>query len=256
MFNDASSSEMFATERYRSACRDGIAAIDLKRLDRAALILPNPDTSSRTLSATASRDRLSRGVDVSIALFLLLSMLPALLVIALAIWCGDGGSPFFVHKRVGRGGRHFPCFKFRTMVRDSDERLRIHLAVHPRDAWEWEHYRKLRNDPRITRLGRFLRKTSLDEIPQLANVVLGHMSLVGPRPIVEEEIARYRHYFARYCSLRPGITGLWQVSGRNDVSYRRRVALDIVYCRSKSLSLDLFILAKTVPAVVSGRGCS
>lgn len=251
MFNDLSSSEMLGNARIRrsSDLRTGVQEPADSRP------LSSPTFFSR-LRLGSYPNSFGRTFDVSIAMLLLLGMLPALIAIALAIWLGDGGNPFFSHRRVGRGGVPFPCFKFRTMVRDADERLR-HLLANDRDAaHEWEHYRKLRDDPRVTSLGRFLRKTSLDEIPQLANVLVGHMSLVGPRPIVEEEIVRYRRYFAHYCSMRPGITGLWQVSGRNDVSYRRRVALDLVYCRSKSVPLDLFILARTVPAVITGRGCS
>jgi exopolysaccharide production protein ExoY len=202
-------------------------------------------------------ERMGRVLDVVIAGFALTAMLPALLIIALLIWSADGGSPIFAHRRVGRGRRLFPCFKFRTMVMDADERLRHFLEHNPGAAEEWRRDHKLRDDPRITPIGRFLRKSSLDEIPQLVNVLLGHMSLVGPRPIVEEEQVRYGRYLEHYSSVRPGITGLWQVSGRNSVSYRRRVALDTHYTRSKkSLRFDLMILTMTIPAVVMARGSS
>jgi exopolysaccharide production protein ExoY len=198
-----------------------------------------------------------RVIDLTIATFVLAMMLPALLIIALFIWSADGASPIFAHRRVGRGKRLFPCYKFRTMVPDAEKRLRAFLEQNASAAEEWRRDRKLRDDPRVTALGRFLRKSSLDEIPQLVNVLLGHMTLVGPRPIVEEEQARYGKYLVHYCSVKPGITGLWQISGRNDVSYRRRVALDTYYSRSKkSLRFDLLILTKTIPAVVLAKGSS
>ena len=124
----------------------------------------------------------------------------------------------------------------------------------PEARAEWDKDNKLRNDPRVTALGRFLRKSSIDELPQLLNVIRGEMSVVGPRPIVASEVARYGGYFGHYCSVRPGITGLWQVSGRNNVSYRRRVACDVMYARTQSLPLNIRIMAATVPAVTFARG--
>ena len=197
-----------------------------------------------------------RALDVSIAGSALAIMAPALVALALVIWMHDGGSPIFVHRRIGRRGRLFPCLKFRTMVTDSEQRLAHLLATDEAAAIEWARDQKLRQDPRITKLGVFLRKTSLDEIPQLANIFVGHMSLVGPRPIVPSEVARYGRYFEHYCRVRPGLTGLWQVSGRNNLSYRRRVVLDTVYCRTKSVTKDLLILGRTVPAILSARGSS
>nr|WP_183981760.1 sugar transferase [Sphingomonas jinjuensis] len=197
-----------------------------------------------------------RALDVIVALTLLVVVAPVMVALALVIWCQDRGSPFFVHHRIGRGGQTFPCYKFRTMVTDSNERLRALLERDPEAAEEWRRDHKLRRDPRITTIGRFLRKSSLDELPQLLNVVLGHMSLVGPRPIIESEVIRYGRFFSDYCSVRPGITGLWQISGRNDTSYRRRVVLDMVYSRTKSIPTDIFVLTRTVPAVLSARGSS
>jgi exopolysaccharide production protein ExoY len=221
---------------------------------RQSVQQPNFTTSG---GRDAFRQIAGRIIDVSVSAFVLALMLPALVIIALLIWSADGGSPIFAHRRVGRGKRLFPCFKFRTMVPDAEKRLTAFLDQNVNAAEEWRRDRKLRDDPRVTALGRFLRKSSLDEIPQLANVLLGHMSLVGPRPIVEEEQARYGRYLVYYCSVRPGITGLWQVSGRNSVSYRRRVALDTHYSRSKkSLRFDLLILTKTIPAVVLAKGSS
>lgn len=195
-----------------------------------------------------------RAFDILAATGILLLASPVLLVIALAVWMMDGGPAFFSQSRIGRNGRHFRCMKFRTMCVDADARLAKLLASDENARREWHADHKLRVDPRITRLGQFLRKTSLDETPQLINVVRGEMSLVGPRPIVDAEVVRYGHRFAAYCAQRPGITGLWQVSGRNDVSYRRRVALDTAYSNRKSLALDMRILVATVPAVVLRRG--
>lgn len=197
-----------------------------------------------------------RGIDLVVATAALVVLAPVILGISVALWMQDGGSPIFVHWRIGKGGIPFPCLKLRTMVVDSEHRLEKYLEQNAAAAQEWAQDRKLRDDPRVTPLGAFLRKSSLDEIPQLFNVLTGQMSLVGPRPIVAAEIPRYGRYFREYCRVRPGITGLWQVSGRNAVSYQRRVALDTVYARNKSLAVDLFILGRTIPAVVSGRGCS
>ena len=140
------------------------------------------------------------------------------------------------------------------MVVDADERLKRLLEMDPAARSEWKLTHKLRNDPRITKLGRFLRKSSLDELPQLINVLRGEMSLVGPRPIVHSEIVHYGRWFSSYCSVRPGITGVWQVSGRNDTSYRRRVAMDHLYARNNSLRLYLWVMLMTMPAVLSRRG--
>ncbi|MDB5444854.1 MAG: sugar transferase, partial [Phenylobacterium sp.] len=161
---------------------------------------------------------------------------------------------FFGHSRIGYEGRSFRCWKFRTMVVDAEARLSALLARDPEARDEWDADHKLRRDPRVTPLGLFLRVTSVDELPQLFNVLTGEMSLVGPRPIVPAEVARYGRRFAHYCSVRPGITGLWQVSGRNDVGYRSRVAMDTVFAKTATLSLYLWILAVTVPAVLRRDG--
>jgi lipopolysaccharide/colanic/teichoic acid biosynthesis glycosyltransferase len=201
-----------------------------------------------------SSDALTRTVDVVLVTIACLFFLPLILLIAALVLATDPGPIVFAQRRLGRGGRYFWCYKFRSMVVDSEERLRAHLATDPMARLEWERDHKLRNDPRITWLGVFLRKSSLDELPQLFNVLRGDMSLVGPRPIVDAEIRRYGRYFEHYCSVRPGITGLWQISGRNDVSYRRRVALDVAFSRSRSVSLHIKILAGTVPVVLLRKG--
>lgn len=195
-----------------------------------------------------------RALDVIIALAALVLVAPLLFVIAALIKASDGGRAVFVQERVGHGGRRFRCFKFRSMVMDADSRLVDHLLANDAARLEWAVDHKLRRDPRITAIGGFLRKSSLDELPQIINVLRGEMSIVGPRPIVVGEVARYRKYFPHYCSVRPGITGLWQVSGRNNVSYRRRVACDVLYARRRSVGVNLRIIAATVPAVTLAKG--
>lgn len=206
------------------------------------------------LSPQEWSERFNRALDITLALLALAFLAPLLLIIALIIRSSDGQRALFAQIRVGRGGRAFECFKFRTMVVDADAKLTSLLARDPIARAEWEIDHKLRNDPRITRFGRFLRKSSLDELPQLINVLRGDMSLVGPRPIVVGEIGRYKSYYRHYCSMRPGITGLWQVSGRNNVSYRRRVACDVLYSRRRSVGVNVRIMAATIPAVAMAKG--
>lgn len=206
------------------------------------------------LSQQEWSEQFNRALDISLALMALVFLAPLLLVIAGIIRMGDGQRALFAQPRMGKGGRAFECFKFRTMVVDADARLTSLLARDPLARAEWEIDHKLRNDPRITPFGRFLRKSSLDELPQLINVLRGDMSLVGPRPIVVGEIGRYKSYYRHYCSMRPGITGLWQVSGRNNVSYRRRVACDVLYSRRRSVGVNMKIMAATIPAVALAKG--
>lgn len=201
-------------------------------------------------------DAAARALDICIAVGALLFVLPLIIGVAVAIKLLDEGPILYAHRRVGRGGKEFACLKFRTMAVDSQERLAALLAANPAARREWERYHKLTSDPRITRLGRFLRSSSLDELPQLLNVIVGEMSLVGPRPIVRSEAVRYGRYFHTYCAVRPGITGLWQVAGRNRVSYRRRVAMDVLYVRRRRLLLNTWILLATVPAVLMRKGAA
>ena len=193
-----------------------------------------------------------RAFDIVGAVALLLVFSPLMLVISLLLWM-EGGSVIYRHRRVGRNGRMFDCLKFRTMVPNADQVLGELLEKRPELRAEWIRDHKLRDDPRVTAVGRFLRRTSLDELPQLWNVLRGEMSLVGPRPVVREELMRYGRNAAFYLSVKPGLTGLWQVTGRNDVSYRRRVVLDVYYIRKQNLLLDCYILFKT-PSVVFGGG--
>lgn len=210
--------------------------------------------TSVSMSLPRISEVVSRCLDIAVALLALIFITPLLATIAIAIKLADGGPVLFSHRRIGRDGRPFGCLKFRSMVVDAEERLARLLAVDESARQEWLLDHKLRDDPRVTPLGSFLRRSSLDELPQLINVLLGEMSIVGPRPIVQAEVARYGRRFASYCAVRPGITGLWQISGRNDVSYRRRVACDVIYARRKSLSRDVFIIVWTVPAVLKGQG--
>ena len=193
-------------------------------------------------------------VNATLALVILVFCAPLIVLVALAIFVYDGGPVLFAHRRVGRHGEAFRCLKFRSMATDAEARLERLLATDAAARREWQADHKLRLDPRITPIGGVLRKTSLDELPQLLNVIRGEMSLVGPRPVVQAEAQKYGRRFVHYCAVRPGITGLWQVSGRNNVSYGRRVALDVLYTRRKSLRLDLAILLRTVPAVLMRDG--
>jgi len=195
-----------------------------------------------------------RVVDLLGSGSLLVLTAPLLVGVALAVRIGSPGPVLFSHRRVGRGGREFMCRKFRTMSPDSDRRLAEILARDPARRREWESEFKLKDDPRVTRIGRFLRRTSLDELPQLWNVVRGEMSLVGPRPIVRDELDRLDGALESYLAVRPGLTGLWQVSGRNDMDYGQRVLLEASYTRNWSLWLDVSLLLRTVRAVFTRRG--
>lgn len=180
---------------------------------------------------------------------------PFLLVIALAVWIDDRGSILFGHERVGLHGRSFFAWKFRTMKENSDHLLEECLSSDPAARAQWDEYQKLDRDPRVTRVGRFIRAASIDELPQLINVLLGQMSLVGPRPPVADQLDFYSGKFV-FSQVRPGITGLWQISGRNDIDFRGRVDLDVWYIEHWSFWLDLRILLKTVGVVLGRRGAS
>lgn len=196
---------------------------------------------------------LKRAGDLLGALLLAVVFSP-IFVLAFTAAAINGQKVLFRHQRVGRDGSLFYCLKFQTMVPNAEAVLRHLLAADPELRAEWERDHKLKDDPRVTPLGRFLRATSLDEIPQIWNVFKGDMSLVGPRPVTREELLRYGRNTVFYEMVRPGITGLWQVSGRNFVEYRRRVAMDVLYVKRQSLVLDTWILLKTVVVVVTGHG--
>ena len=239
---------------------DGIAVADSPR-NVVSLVRERPlehDTTSArgTLQSQPLPDRAAhRALDLGLSLTLLLFLAPMLLVTALLVRADGRGPVIFRHTRVGRNGKPFTCLKFRTMEHNAEELLGDLLGACGDIRVEWKIDQKIRKDPRVTPLGRYLRKFSIDELPQLWNVVRGEMSIVGPRPIVEDEAFRYEEHFKDYCSVNPGITGLWQVSGRNSLPYSRRVELDCAYIRSRSLRGDCSIILRTLPVVMRGTGC-
>lgn len=203
---------------------------------------------------THPRQRVKRFLDMLICLLAMPCILPLALILAFIIRLDSKGPAIYRQERIGKNGKPFLLYKFRTMTPNADELLKEYLEKDPALAAEWRATQKLKNDPRLTRAGVFLRKTSLDELPQVINILLGDMTLVGPRPIVANETGKYGRYFEEYCRVRPGLTGLWQTSGRNDTTYSQRVAYDHYYINHWSLKLDLWILAKTIPVALSGRG--
>jgi exopolysaccharide production protein ExoY len=190
-----------------------------------------------------------RTADIILALCGIILLVPFFVICYLATAFFSAGPVLFRHKRVGFNGKQFDCWKFRTMAVDAQERLRRHLEADPAAAAEWIATRKLRHDPRVTPIGAMLRRSSLDELPQLFNVLKGDMSIVGPRPVTEEELSRYSDAINAYYACRPGITGLWQVSGRSTTTFQRRVVLDSYYAQHWSIVLDVKIIMATVPAV-------
>lgn len=233
--------------------------------DSPAAFPINPESAAgwegTQLSAAASDNlkqpfgysTVKRVVDIVGTLVLVTVFSPILLLVTLSLR-SDGGDILFRHTRIGRNGRAFKVYKFRTMVPNADVVLRSLLASDEALRAEWLRDHKLKSDPRVTAIGRFLRQTSLDELPQLWNVLKGDMSLVGPRPVIREELSRYGRASRYYLALKPGLTGLWQVSGRNDCDYRRRVAMDRYYAVTASLGTDLLVLFKTVDVVLRRRG--
>jgi exopolysaccharide production protein ExoY len=195
-----------------------------------------------------------RSFDIVGALCSIILLSPLFLLVTLLVKFSDEGPVFYGHRRIGRGGRVFHCLKFRTMVANGDVVLSAYLRANPDALAEWEATRKLRNDPRVTRVGAVLRKLSIDELPQIVNILMGDMSIVGPRPVVSDELEIYGSRAIFYLKSRPGLTGLWQVSGRNDVSYDSRVEFDRQYVENWSLVEDIRIILKTVPAVCMSRG--
>lgn len=236
-------------------------AVISKSLESEVLVPPlwgGGDRSSSLFDRhTAARQRAiaraKRIFDIVSALVLAIGLSPFILPLMLIMAFGDRPM-IYAHRRIGRGGKLFWCFKFRTMVPDADKVLYGLLENNPTLKAEWVKDHKLRDDPRVTRIGSLLRRTSLDELPQLWNVLRGEMTMVGPRPIVKEELLRYGRNAPIYLSVKPGVTGLWQVSGRNNTDYRRRVAIDIYYVRNQSILLDLYILLKTVRVVLHRDG--
>jgi Undecaprenyl-phosphate galactose phosphotransferase WbaP len=193
-------------------------------------------------------------IDIVVSASVLGLLAPVLLLIAGIIKFSDPGPVLFSHQRIGRGGKSFRAWKFRSMVTHADDILEHYLQVHPELLEEWNRDHKLKDDPRITSIGRLLRKTSMDELPQLWNVLVGEMSLVGPRPIVDAEVDKYGETFREYLRVTPGITGLWQISGRNNTTYAERLAYDEFYVRHWSPWLDIYILLRTIKTVFLCEG--
>ena len=201
------------------------------------------------------RNRLFKRIfDVTATVIGGILILPVALIVAILIYLDSPGPIVFGHKRVGQGGKEFPCYKFRSMVPNAQEALEIYLKENPEAREEWERDFKLKDDPRVTKIGKFLRKTSLDELPQLWNVLIGDMSLVGPRPIVRAEVEKYGEYINDFYLVPPGITGVWQVSGRSDTTYEERVLMDSWYVHNWSVWIDIVYLVKTVFAVIKSKG--
>ncbi|MBV9406787.1 MAG: undecaprenyl-phosphate galactose phosphotransferase WbaP [Acidobacteriaceae bacterium] len=208
---------------------------------RRNLLMPGPRMAKRLL-------------DISLAIVIAMALLPFLLLIWVLLKLESPGPAFYAQSRIGRCGREFRIWKFRTMIPNADRVLSEYLSRNPELRSEWEQERKLRHDPRITPMGAFLRRTSLDELPQIWNVMKGEMSLVGPRPIVHEEMFKYGDEFKLYEQVLPGMTGLWQISGRNDLPYAERVALDSYYVRNWSPWFDIYVLGRTIKVVLDGAG--
>ncbi len=216
---------------------EGLAGIQIQQ----NLMFPLPRITKRCMDLVAS---VIGGI----------MLLPLLFYIAVAVKMSSRGPILYAHDRIGKNGRHFKAWKFRSMFENSNDVLEYFLEQHPDLRLEWEQDHKLRYDPRVTRIGRFIRKTSLDELPQIWNVIRGEMSLVGPRPIVNAEIAKYGPYFGVYTMVTPGITGLWQISGRNNTTYDERVQLDAYYVRNWSPWLDMYLLIRTIRIVLFADG--
>ncbi|SDI62045.1 sugar transferase [Alloyangia pacifica] len=197
---------------------------------------------------------LKRTIDICLALAMIVVFAPLMILIALMVWREDGAPILYRHRRIGKDGKPFHCLKYRTMVRNSDEVLKHALAHDPTLLLEWERNFKLEKDPRILgEVGHLLRRASLDELPQLFNVLWGDMSLVGPRPVIENEVERYGRYRNHYTSVKPGLTGPWQVGGRSETTYEERVNLDVWYIEHPSVWRDLSILWRTVVAFITGQ---
>lgn len=216
------------------------------------IILPDKNIIKDNLEKTYIYEFLKRSIDIVGAGIGLIVLSPLFLIISIAIKIEDPkGKIFFGHKRVGYEGRLFPCWKFRTMVHNAEDMLK---TLTPEQKKEYKETFKLKDDPRITKVGDFLRKTSLDELPQLLNILKGEMTIVGPRPIVVKELDKYGEYEEYLLKLKPGLSGLWQVSGRSDTSYEERVALDMQYIIKRKTSLDIYIMLMTVSKIFKREG--
>lgn len=230
-------SQLISGKVFRGAVRQGFRATW-------------PKSRRRGLSLSLNEAFAKRLFDIVFSLSVLIIFSPVYLILAIAIGVSSPGSIFYVQERVGKNYRRFNCLKFRTMVSNADQVLQEIMAKSPELRQEFESNFKLKRDPRITCIGRFLRVTSLDEFPQFWNVLIGDMSVVGPRPLIEEELPRYGRHMDKILTVRPGITGLWQVSGRNDIPYARRVQIDLYYANFRNFWIDLWIVLKTIGVMV------
>lgn len=210
--------------------------------------------SLRTASSSPVGGPVKRYFDVAIAVIALILLAPLLICVIILLGMASRGPVFYRHSRIGFGGREFGCLKFRTMRAYSEEEFKAYLQENCEARKEWDETRKLKRDPRVTAVGAFLRKTSLDELPQLINVIRGEMSLVGPRPVTRQELEHYGSQLGYYLRTRPGLTGAWQISGRSNTSFQERVVLDTQYVRDWSFKADLKIIILTVPCVLAARG--
>ncbi|MDM0026360.1 sugar transferase [Variovorax saccharolyticus] len=261
--------EMFSTHIVNITSMDGLGfndvRVDLQDPDPEMLrdvpswwypMSLHPDAVPQPCRLTRFQRALKRSVDIVGALAFFVFLGPLYLLVAAAVFIAMGGPVHYGQTRLGQGGQPFRCYKFRSMLKESDETLLRHLAQDAAARARWDRFQKLEDDPRITRVGRAIRRLSLDELPQFFNVLRGDMSLVGPRPCMVRQRSLYGNSWSHYCHMRPGITGLWQVSGRNHLPYADRVALDARFAAQWSLRLDAQILARTFRVVLSGDGSS
>ena len=226
--------------------------VNMNQIDNASLSASDKQSVYSAVVSTASPAR--EIFDRVFAAAVLLFGFPFLVLVIAALFFSQGSPVMFAHKRVGKNGKEFKCLKFRTMVVDAEERLAEHLASNSEARAQWENWRKLEDDPRVTCVGEFLRKTALDELPQFINVLRGEMSIVGPRPIVRDELKMYAQHAGAYLSVKPGITGLWQVEAKEIDTYEDRVALDMEYLQRRSFLFDLSLIMRTAVLVLKRGG--
>ena len=221
-----------------------------KTLDKQLVVVEKIDECVEK-SKIKAYDFVKRGLDLLISFVGIIACLPIFMIIAIAIKLDSKGPIFFKHKRIGKHGKNIEIYKFRTMIKNAEEAMKYFT---PEQKKEFEENFKLENDPRVTRVGKILRKTSLDELPQIINILKGEMSIIGPRPIVKNELEKYGNKKEEFLSVAPGLTGYWAANGRSDVSYEERMALELYYVKHRSLFLDLKIFFKTIGSVLTGRG--
>ncbi len=221
-----------------------------KTMDKQLVVVEKIDECVEK-SKVKAYDFVKRGLDILISFVGIIVCLPIFIIIAIAIKLDSEGPIFFKHKRIGKHGKNIEIYKFRTMIKNAEEAMKYFT---PEQKKEFEENFKLEKDPRVTRVGKILRKTSLDELPQIINILKGEMSIIGPRPIVKNELEKYGNKKEQFLSVAPGLTGYWAANGRSDVSYEERMALELYYVKHRSLFLDLKIFFKTIGSVLTGRG--